>query len=119
MEEYKIFRESFARKLKRLRLSYGMTQEEFSEKMNVSYATYVKVERDKMAPSVLFLKKLIKYTNVPADCFLRDDYNELERIWLSVKCLSEVDQIIILKRLVRKIGKAESRELIDALEELE
>lgn len=117
MEENAIFKKNFARKLKELRISWGMTQEKFAEKIDVSYATYVKVERNKRTPSIQFVRHLKEYTGISADYFLSDNYDELEMVWLLVNNMSEFNQAIILKRLADKIGKPRCKELLEIYEE--
>lgn len=112
MEEYTVFKENFAKKLREMRLAYGMTQEEFAEKLDVSYTTYVKVERNKRAPSADFLRHLKEHTGVPVDYLISDEYSELEMIWSMVNNSSEINQAIIIKRLALKIGMTKCMELI-------
>ena len=49
-----------AQEIKELRIRLGLTQEQFAQKVGVSFATLNKWERGKTKPSPLALKVLVK-----------------------------------------------------------
>lgn len=112
MSKYTNFREHFVVKLKSIRLSYGMTQEQFAEAIGVSESTYKKVERNLMAPSVDFLLHLKEFTGMPIESFLCDDKCKLEEVWTYVENAEAKDQLLIVIRLAKKFGSDTICEII-------
>jgi len=98
---------TFGQKLKEARKAVGLSQEQFSEKMNVSRSAVAKWESDKGMPDISNLKAIAQLLNVSVDYLLDDNgvtsVNELkEAISLddykvSGKCRNKYDAVVVAK----------------------
>ena len=69
-------KKQFALRLREIRKSKGLTQEEICELTGLEVSNYSKIETGKVAPSLASIQKLIQYAGfVPNEMF---DYNHLE-----------------------------------------
>lgn len=61
---------SIAGKLKRTRLSKGLTQQEVAEKADLSTNYYARIERAEVSPSIESLEKLVKALKIKSSDIL-------------------------------------------------
>lgn len=91
-------------KLKKLRLSYNMSQVELAKKLGVSKQCVSNWENDNVQPSIEMLVKLAKFFNVSADFLLDLD----EKTPIDVSGLSEREiahiKLIVQDLTARKNG---------------
>lgn len=106
------FRESFALKLRKIRLLKGKTQEKFAEELGISVSTYKKIEERVSDPSVEFLYQLKKVTGFPADFFLCDEEGDMAMSWAMIQNCSEYDKIELLARLIKYFGSNKCIQMI-------
>ena len=70
-------KKNFAYRLREIRKSKGLTQDEIFEKTGIDVSNYSKMETAKITPSLTSLQKLIKYADfVPNELF---DYDHLDK----------------------------------------
>ena len=63
------------KKLKELRLNHGLTQEQLSQKINISRVNYTRYETDKIRPDFETLIKIADFYDISLDeIFDRDKY---------------------------------------------
>lgn len=66
----------FASRIREIRKSKGLTQEEICELTGIEVSNYSKIETGKVAPSMITLQRLVKYAGfVPNELF---EYNKLD-----------------------------------------
>lgn len=85
-------------RLKKVRESLGLTQEGFSELLEVSVTLYKKMENGSYNISVKTLRKLKEVTGVSVDYIMFGEGKEYEDIWL---LLQNSENKIKLKMLLR------------------
>lgn len=109
----------FADNLKNMRKNYGYTQEEFAEKINVSFQTISKWERGESCPDILTLPLIARVFNVSVDELLSvnklddekkiaeyiEEYNFQMRLGKSDECLS------IMKKAVNEFPSEHSLQI--------
>ena len=70
-------KKQFALRLREIRKSKGLTQEDICEITGIEVSNYSKIETGKVAPSLATLQKLVKYAGfVPNEMF---EYSHLEK----------------------------------------
>ena len=63
----------FAKKIKEIRLNSFLNQEEFANKLGVSFATVNRWETGKTLPNIKAMKKIDEYCKAEKiDCYIRD-----------------------------------------------
>lgn len=98
---------TFGEKLKDARKKTGLSQEQFSEKMNVSRSAVAKWETDKGMPDIENLKAMAELLNVSID-YLLDDKDgistgelkepiNIEEYKVTGKCRNKYDAVIVSK----------------------
>ncbi len=71
----------FAIRLREIRKSKGLTQEEICDLTGMDVSNYSKIETGKIAPSLISLQKLIKYANFqPNELFEYSHLDEEEKL---------------------------------------
>ena len=72
---------NFALRLKEIRKSKGLTQEEICDLTGMDVSNYSKIETGKITPSLVSLQKLIKFANIsPNELFDYDHLNKEEKL---------------------------------------
>ncbi len=60
----------FSERLKKIRTSAKLTQQQFANEIGISVAALSYYETGKRVPDIIFLKKISEYFNIPVDYFL-------------------------------------------------
>jgi len=75
-----VYHMEFAKKIKEIRLNKFLNQEEFANKLGVSFATVNRWETGKTIPNIKAMKKIDEYCkNENIDCDIRELFVQNER----------------------------------------
>ncbi len=97
---FKAEKVSIANRLRKIRMSAGLTQEQFAELLDVSLSAYKKIESSENQISINGLRKIVTELNVSADYVLFGKYENFEDTWKMVMNCSEDDKLFLLFRLI-------------------
>lgn len=89
-----------ARRIRKIREYYKLTQEQFSEKVGISYNAYKMIELGKNSLTLETVTKIKNAVNVTADFLLYGEMESFEETWRKVECCSDADKMQILIRLL-------------------
>lgn len=115
-------KQEIAERIRKIRKSNHMTQEEIAEELEVSISTYKKMEAANSAISVENLKRMKRKMNVSADYILFGEQKRVDEIWEAIFNCSDFDKLSIMFRLSHyfaliKSGQHPSRETQSIYEE--
>lgn len=96
-------------RLKAIRKNADMTQEKFSEIMEISLSAYKKLESGENQISIDSLRKLVNKMDVSADYILFGESNDFASAWKGVMNCAEADKMMILLRLVEYFTETKGR----------
>jgi transcriptional regulator with XRE-family HTH domain len=97
-----------ALRLRQVRESANLSQEEFAEILGISVSAYKKVERGENHVSLACLKKLYVAMNVSTDYILYGDKEKLEDTWRMILNCSEQDKMFLFLKLLSYFTKSKS-----------
>lgn len=100
-----------AERLKSLRKSMGLTQEEMAEELGVSESLYKGAERSKISISRRTAEAIEKRFGISADYFYYGTLREGEDIWTQLVECDDCDKMRILLRLLNYFSMQESYQL--------
>lgn len=106
------------RRLKKIRLGLGYTQEQFAEILEVSVSTYKKMENGESGITVKRLRLLNSRLGVSVDHLLFGDKRDFSGTWMEVQNLGENDKLFMFLRL-RDYLKEKCADMSARQEELE
>lgn len=86
-------------RLRQIRESADLTQEQFSEILGISVSAYKKVESGENQVSLASIRKLYKEMNVSADYILFGKNRGMDEAWETVLNCSETDKMFLMLRL--------------------
>ena len=89
-----------AARLRQIRKSMGMTQEEFAEILEISEGGYKKLERAENHISIEGVRKLERELRVSSDYLLFEKREDVDEIWKMILNCSEEDKMCLLMRLM-------------------
>lgn len=89
-----------AGRLKRIRTHMGLTQEQFSEKVGMSYSAYKMVELGENNLTIESLTKLKDNVEVSADFILYGEVKSFDDVWFMIENSDDSDKMQILVRLI-------------------
>ncbi len=99
-EDRKNLNKLFAVQLRKIRMGKGLTQEKFSEFLDVSISAYKKLESGENRVSMASLKKFSNRLNVPADILLYGEPEGLESVWEEIENSPEEMKMRLLMELM-------------------
>ena len=86
--------------LREIRNNSGLTQEKFSEILELSVSAYKKIESGENQISIDGVKKIVEKLDVSADYILLGKRGDVDEIWKSILNCTEHDKIFMLLRLL-------------------
>lgn len=92
-------------RLRQIRESANLTQEEFAEILGISASAYKKVESGENQVSLSCLRKLHDAMNVSTDYILYGDKENLDDTWCMILNCTEQDKMFLLLRLLSYFTK--------------
>lgn len=98
-----------AYRLRQIRESASLTQEQFAETLGISVSAYKKVESGENHISISSLKNLYKEMNVSADFILFGKTQDIENTWEEILNCTETDKLFLLLRLITYFTKTKKR----------
>lgn len=99
----------FAEKLKKLRGTRNLTQEEFAKEINVTKGAVAMWETGKRTPDLAMIKNIAAYFNVSVDELVG---NSVDR-----GVLDDTDEnLVILNRKAKKLSPEKRKRLLDMVE---
>lgn len=110
---------AIAERVREIRNKVGMTQEQFSEKLELSLSAYKKIESAQNNLSLENVCKLEAAFNVSADYILSGEKSNAEEIWKKLLNSAEEDKLKILLYLINYFGKAKDGKLLTTEEQQE
>ncbi len=87
-------------RLRQIRESAGLTQEQFAEILGISVSAYKKVESGENQVSLSSLRNLYQKMQVSTDYVLFGKQQNIDEVWKDVLNCSESDKMFILMRLL-------------------
>ena len=99
-KEISVERRQSASRLRMIRENAGMTQEQFSEVLEISLSAYKKIESGENQISLDGLKKLKTEMSVSADYVLFGEHEGVDDVWDSILNCSEQDKMALMLRLL-------------------
>lgn len=87
-------------RLRQIRESANLTQEQFAEILGISTSAYKKVESGENQVSLSCLRNLHAAMNVSTDYVLYGDKGDIDDTWCRILNCSESDKMFILMRLL-------------------
>ncbi len=93
------YKNSLGYKVRSIRLSRNLSQDKFSDELNVSRVYISDIERNKKIPQINFLLKISKKYNVSLDWLINEDY---EKNNIDINNLDH-DTLQALNVIIRKI----------------
>lgn len=115
-------KKSLGEKLRELRESYNLSQNQVAEALNIDRSTYTNYELDKTRPNLEMLVKLAHIYNIPKAMLLPDDdddvltFRDYARTDSLLQTLSKEERgLIAMYRALNKDEKALMREQIEKL----
>lgn len=127
MKKDEDFNRAVGLRIRRIRESYNMTRDEFSEKCDISTSFLASVELGKKGVSTRVLFKICTATNVSADYFVcgnKDGFESdmlIEPVNLMPKCARDAglrifrEYVGMVSRLTRQYGRCDKAEEPDML----
>lgn len=94
-----------ALRMRQIREGAGLTQEQFSEFLDISLSAYKKVESGENQVSLPSLRNLHKKMNVSTDYILYGDKQDLDDTWCMILNCSEHDKMFLFLRLLAYFTK--------------
>lgn len=98
-------RQEIAARVREVRKKTGMTQEAFSEKLDLSLSAYKKIESAQNQISLDTLRKIALRFNVSLDYILVGKKKDADEVWKQLLNCSEEDKMISMLRLWNYFGK--------------
>ena len=102
--------ELLGKRLKHLRVSNNLTQEELSKKLNIATNTLSNYENGNRQPTIEMLKNIINIFNVPSDFLISDNVNLIQNVQVAasmkndnadLSSLSNHDKKLVLDMIKR------------------
>lgn len=87
-------------RLRQIRESTGLTQEEFAARVNMSLSAYKKAERGENQISVNLLKALNREFQVSSDFILFGEKRNFETAWMDIQSCTKKDKLCLMMRLI-------------------
>lgn len=87
-------------RLRQIRENAGLTQEKFSEILDISLSAYKKVESGENHVSISCLRNLHTEMNVSADYVLFGNNQNMEGVWEILLNCTEEDKLHLMLRLI-------------------
>lgn len=114
-------RAALTKRLRRIRINLGYTQEKFAEILGISLTAYKKLERAENQITLDGLRTLNKELHISADYLLFGTYSELEGTWTMVQNCTEDDKMRLMLRILAYFLKVKDEKFItkDALQEID
>lgn len=93
-----------AERVREIRQKIGITQEQFSEKLEISLSAYKKLESGENQISLDSLRKMAEHFNVSIDYVLFGKRPNVDEVWKMLLNCSEEDKMVSLVRLWNYFG---------------
>ena len=88
-----LYVKSFAKNLKYFRKRAGFTQQEFAEKVNISYSFYVKLENSNNLPGWDNLFTICETLNIPIEFLIKDSGKRVFAEYANYKMVQEMQEL--------------------------
>lgn len=97
-------------RIRKLRQQNNDTLTELAKKLDYSFGSLGKIERNEMTPSVELLERIAKIYNVPLFTLLADEYDGINSDWIMFAKEMEKrdltpDEVLEIIKIVENIGK--------------
>lgn len=112
-------KQEIAARVREVRQKVGMTQEQFSEKLELSLSAYKKIESAENQISLDSLRKLEENFNVSLDYILVGKKSDADEVWKNLLNCSEKDKMVSMLRLWNYFGKLQEGKYPTNEEQLE
>lgn len=108
-----------AKRLRNVRISNRLTQEEMAEKLDIAYSVYQRMENGRNNITITHLTRLRKMFGTSADYILFGDVNDERHYEFEFEGMNENTQFMMITRLMAHLCKLNQSKCDRIMEEIE